>query len=109
MISPSGPCSQGWWGNPWGFEYTPFGTIVITSYSIHYTKLYDIKLRSMLQILNFLANGIRTWKEFDVAPDSRTGEVARSPSETLKINVTGNQPENVPEWVYYDGRYYSVV
>ena len=67
-----------------------------------------IKLRSMLQILNFLANGIRTWKEFDVAPDSRTGEVARSPSETLKINVTGNQPENVPEWVYYDGRYYSV-
>jgi len=67
-----------------------------------------IKLRSMLQILDFLANGIHTAKEFDVAPDSRTGEVARSPSETMKINVTGNQPENVPEWVYYDGRYYSV-
>ena len=67
-----------------------------------------IKLRSMYQILIFLAKGIRTSKEFDVAPDPRTGEVARSPGETLKINVTDRQPENVPEWVYYDGRYYSV-
>jgi len=67
-----------------------------------------IKLRSMLQILDFLANGIRTAKEFDVAPDSRTGEVARSPAATMKINVTDGQPENVPQWIYYDGRYYSV-
>jgi hypothetical protein len=67
-----------------------------------------IKLRSMLQILNFLAKGIRIAKEFDVTPDSRTGEVVKSPSGTMKINVTDSQPENVPEWIYYDGRYYSV-
>ncbi len=67
-----------------------------------------IKLRSLLQILDFLAKGITIAKEFDVAPDSRTGEVVKSPSGTMKINVTGSQPENVPEWIYYGGRYYSV-
>jgi hypothetical protein len=67
-----------------------------------------IKLRSMLQILNFLANGIHTAKEFDVAPDSRTGEVPINPVATLKINVTDTQPENIPQWVYYRSRYYSV-
>jgi hypothetical protein len=67
-----------------------------------------IKLRSMLQILNFIANSIHIAKEFDVTPDSRTGDVVKSPSGTMKINVTDSQPENVPEWIYYDGRYYSV-
>jgi hypothetical protein len=67
-----------------------------------------IKLRSMLQILDFLAKGIRTAEEFDVAPDPRTGEVARRPRATLKINVTDSKPANVPLWIYYDGRYYSV-
>ncbi len=67
-----------------------------------------IKLRSMLQILDFLAKGIRGVKEFDVAPDPRTGAVARTPRATLKINVTDSKPANVPPWIYYDGRYYSV-
>jgi hypothetical protein len=67
-----------------------------------------IKTRSMHQILNFLARGIRIAKEFDVAPDARTGEVTRGPSETMKINVTDSPPENVREWLYYDGRCYSV-
>lgn len=67
-----------------------------------------IKMRSMHQILNFLARGIRTAKEFDVAPDARTGEVMRGPSETMKINVTNSPPENVRDWIDYDGRYYSV-
>jgi hypothetical protein len=67
-----------------------------------------IKLRSMFQILVFLAKGIRIAEEFDVVPDSRTGETTRGPARTLQINVTDRQPENVPEWIYYDGRYYSV-
>jgi hypothetical protein len=67
-----------------------------------------IKMRSMHQILDFVARGIRAAKEFDVAPDARTGEIKRGPSETMRINVTDSQPEDVREWIYYDGRYYSV-
>jgi hypothetical protein len=67
-----------------------------------------IKLRSMLQILNFLARGIHAAEEFDVTPDSCTGEMAISPRATLKINVTDSQPADVAQWIYYNGRYYSV-
>ena len=51
-----------------------------------------IKLRSMFQILSFLAKGINAVKEFGFAPDSRTGKIEASPTETLKINVTDNAP-----------------
>ncbi len=70
--------------------------------------LGSIKLRSMLQILDFLAKGIRTAQEFDVVPDSRTGEVARNPRATLKINVTESRPPDGLPWISYNGRYYSV-
>ena len=67
-----------------------------------------IKLRSMLQILGFLARGIRTAKEVTVPPDPRTGKIEINPDATLKINVTDSAPrENVPS-VYHNGRYYSV-
>jgi hypothetical protein len=67
-----------------------------------------IKLRSMYQILRFLARGIRSVEEFDVAPDPRTGEVSFNPTNTLKINVTDSLPNDRLPSVYYDGRYYSV-
>jgi hypothetical protein len=67
-----------------------------------------IKLRSMYQILLFLARGINSVKEFDVAPDSRTGEVAYNPTSTLQINVTDTSPKDRLVSVYYDGHYYSV-
>ena len=67
-----------------------------------------IKLRSMFQILEFLAADIGDAKEFDVAPDTRTGAAGRSPAETMRINVTREPPAgNVPS-VFYGGRYYSV-
>ena len=91
--------------NPSGFVYLelrpdqPGGDLAIQG---------AIKLRSMFQILEFLAVDIGDAKEFDVAPDTRTGAVERSPAETMRINVTEEPPgSNVPS-VFYDGRYYSV-
>lgn len=67
-----------------------------------------IKMRSMLQILRFLAHGIHVAPEFDVAPDPRTGEVAANPAATLKINVTDSAPDSSVPFIYFRGRYYSV-
>jgi hypothetical protein len=67
-----------------------------------------IKLRSMFQILSFIAKGVLTAPEFDVSPDPRTGETAAAPAATLKINITDRPPDrNVPT-IYYEGRYYTL-
>jgi len=65
-----------------------------------------IKLRSMFQILNFIARGIRTAPEFDVSPDLPT-EATAGPAATLKINITDNPPDRRLPTIYYDGYYYS--
>lgn len=67
-----------------------------------------IKLRSMFQILNFIAKGIRIAPEFDVSPDVRTEATEAGPAATLKINITDNPPDQRLPTVYYDGYYYSV-
>jgi hypothetical protein len=67
-----------------------------------------IKLRSMLQMLDFVARGVRTAEEYDVRPDHRTGEVTEIPQATLKINITDSQLDRILPTVYYEGEYYSV-
>jgi hypothetical protein len=67
-----------------------------------------IKLRSMFQIINFLANGIHAAAEFDVPPDPGTGNIALNPVSTLKIDITDSAPDDARPSVYYDGQYYSV-
>jgi len=67
-----------------------------------------IKLRSMFQILHFIATGIRTAPEFDVSPDPRTGEMDVGPAETLKINITDSPPDQRLPAIYHEGYYYSV-
>lgn len=67
-----------------------------------------IKLRSMLQMLVFLAQGIRQVPEFDVAPDLRTGTVQPGPRSTLAINVTHEAPRRGPPTVNFGGRYFAV-
>lgn len=67
-----------------------------------------IKLRSMLQMLIFLAQGIRQVPEFDVSLDPRTGKVEPGPRSTMAINVTANEPRNGPPSINYDGRYFAV-
>jgi hypothetical protein len=67
-----------------------------------------IKLRSMYQILAFLARGIRQVPEHDVAPDPRTGAVQPDPTSTMAINVTTEEPRRGPPRVRYGGLYFSV-
>jgi hypothetical protein len=65
-----------------------------------------IKLRSMLQILVFLAKGIRQSEEFPVDPDPRSGKVAVDPASTLRINVTSHRPDERSPSVYFHDQYY---
>jgi hypothetical protein len=67
-----------------------------------------IKLRSMFQILSFIARGIRTAKEFEVTPDPRTGNFGASSPETLSIDVSDSAPERRTPTVFHDGTYYFV-
>ena len=67
-----------------------------------------IKLRSMFQILNFIAKGIHTAPEFDVSPDQRTGETEAGPAATLKIEVTDRPPDHGVPTIYYEGKNYSL-
>ena len=66
------------------------------------------KLRSILQILAFVGGDIRTAPEFDVAPDPRTGPLARNPVSTLRINVSDSEPATRLAWVQYGGKYFTV-
>ena len=67
-----------------------------------------IKLRSMFQILNFIAGGIRVAPEFQVSSNVPTKVTEEGNIATLKINITDNPPDPRLPTVYYDGRYYSV-
>ncbi len=67
-----------------------------------------IKLRSILQILAFVGGDIRTAPEFDVAPDPRTGPLARNPVSTLQINVSDSEPVTRLASLQYGGKYFTV-
>ena len=67
-----------------------------------------IKMRSMLQMLIFIGNGINAAPEFAVEPDPRTGVVADNPASTLKIIVSASEPTTRLASVRYGGRYYTV-
>ena len=67
-----------------------------------------IKLRSMFQILNFIATGIRIAPEFAVSANVPTEETEAGATATLKINITDSPPDLRLPTVYYEGHYYSV-
>ena len=67
-----------------------------------------IKLRSMFQILNFIATGIRIAPGFDVNPNVPAQATDAGGTATLKINITDSPPDVRLPTVYYDGHYYSV-
>ena len=67
-----------------------------------------IKLRSMFQILKFIAIGIKIAPEFEVSPDVPTEDTDTVATATLKINITDSPPDLRIPTVYYDGHYYSV-
>ena len=67
-----------------------------------------IKLRSINEIINFIANGIDAAPEFHVEKDPRTGQYKGNPPVTLQINVTDTKPPTGVPPVKYRGKYYSV-
>ena len=67
-----------------------------------------IKLRSMFQILNFIATGIRIAPEFAVSANVPTEETGAEATATLKINITDSPPDLRLPTVYFEGHYYSV-
>jgi hypothetical protein len=91
--------------NPSGFVYLD---IQPTGPGGNFPIQGAIKLRSMFQILNFIATGIRIAPEFEVNPDAPAGGADIGATATLRINVTDNPPDQRLPTVYYDGHYYSV-
>lgn len=67
-----------------------------------------IKLRSILQIIVFIGNGIQKAPEFDVTPDERTGPVEKNPVSVLQVVVSDSEPSTTLASVRYDGKYYAV-
>jgi hypothetical protein len=66
-----------------------------------------IKLRSLSEITEFLAEGIDRGAEFDVNPDPRSGEVPPNPRSTLTILIDrSTNPDAVQ--VSYGGHTYAV-
>jgi hypothetical protein len=66
------------------------------------------KLRSLIAVLQFIGEGIKSNPEFDVTKDPRThGEVV-SPMRTLAIHVTDGSPTADTPTTRYKGRYYWV-
>ena len=69
--------------------------------------LGKISLRSIVQMLDFIARGVRAHPEFDVEKDPRTGPVQANPIQTLKVNVTDTAPARVTS-AQFDGKYFSI-
>jgi len=67
-----------------------------------------IKLRSMFQILAFVARGIYVAPEFAVSMNPGAEPLAAGPAATLKINTSDSLPSLTLPTVYYEGRYYSL-
>lgn len=67
-----------------------------------------VKLRSLNVMLSFVAAGIDKAREYDVAKDPRTGEVARNPRRALAVEVTDDAPAAGVSHAVYNGRYYAV-
>lgn len=67
-----------------------------------------LKLRSIFQILDFVANSIEFAREFDVAPDLRTGKIADNPAATLQIDISPSPPAADVAFMQYRDKYYSV-
>ena len=66
-----------------------------------------IKLRSMLQILSYVASSARAVPEPDVTLDPRTGALEENPAATLGI-VIGSPPAGTIASIEFDGQTYSV-
>jgi hypothetical protein len=68
------------------------------------------KLRSIIQIVEFIAAGIRSAPEFEVAPDPRTaGAVGSNPPALLQIDIGDDPPLPNLASLGFQGRRYTVI
>ncbi len=67
-----------------------------------------IKLRSLNMMLEFIAEGIALWPEFDVPKDPRTGDPGRNPARLLAIHVDDHEPDDDVPYVAFGGEYFAV-
>ncbi len=65
-----------------------------------------IKLRSFNAVIEFIANSMHSYPEFQVEKDPRSGPILFNPVKTLEIMVSPDQPENVDFFVEYQSVYY---
>ena len=65
-------------------------------------------LRSINQIIEFIAQGMGENPEFHVAKDPRTGEIDPGPASTLAIARTSSEPGGLDVSASFGGNYYSV-
>ncbi len=65
-----------------------------------------IKLRSFNAVIEFIANSMRSYPEFKVEKDPRSGTVPVNPVKTLEIIESPVQPKNVDIFVKYRSTYY---
>jgi len=66
------------------------------------------KLRSLNAILGFVAEGIDTAPEFDVAPDANTGAAGANPPRALAVSVLDAAPAGDAPHATFEGRIYAV-
>lgn len=67
-----------------------------------------LKLRSLHEMLQFLAKGIREAPEYAVEPDPRTGPVAVNPPATLTIGVGPSAPPKAAVSILHKDRAYWI-
>jgi len=65
-----------------------------------------IKLRSFNAVIEFIANSMHSYPEFQVEKDPRSGSISSNPVKTLEILESSNQPKNINLFVKYQSSYY---
>jgi len=65
-----------------------------------------IKLRSFNAVIEFIANSMRSYPEFQVEKDPRSGTIPANPVKTLEVIESPEQPKSVDIFVEYRSMYY---
>lgn len=68
----------------------------------------DFQLRSLAAVINFVGKSISEEREYNVAKDARTPNVAENPAITLAITETESSPDSDDISVEYRGKHYAL-
>jgi hypothetical protein len=65
-----------------------------------------LKLRSFNAVIEFIASSMKSYPEFKVEKDFRSGFVSSNPIKTLEVKQSPEPPENANLYVEYQSSYY---